>query len=117
MAIRILINLFTNNKLKLNKLFFFKKINNNNTLNQEDIVVAMGIIKKPTSKIEFPAVGNKPLIDSYVIKPDGSRVRISSKAKAGGNIVKPEGILDAADEIDYGFENESKEQAIFKRVL
>jgi len=70
------------------------------------------IIKQPTSKIEFPAVGNEPLIDSYVIKPDGSRVRISSKAKAGGNIVKPEGILNAADEIGYEFENESKEEIL-----
>ena len=36
-------------KLKLNKLFFFRKINNKIALNQDDIVVAIGMIKKPTS--------------------------------------------------------------------
>ena len=38
-----------NTKLKLNKFFIFKKINNKITLNQDDIVVAIGIIMKPTS--------------------------------------------------------------------
>ena len=42
-------NLTIKTKLKLNKLFIFKKINNNTALNQDDIVVAMGIIKNPTS--------------------------------------------------------------------
>ena len=47
--IKILINLFINTKLKLNKLFFLKRINNKITLNQDDIVVAIGIIMNPTS--------------------------------------------------------------------
>ena len=76
---------------------------------------AENVINEPTSKIEFPAIGNEPLIDSYVIKPDGSRIRISSKAKAGGNIVKPEGLLIAADEMGYEFESDSKEE-IFNNI-
>ena len=38
-----------NIKLKLNKFFVFKKINNKEALNQDDIVVAIGIIIKPIS--------------------------------------------------------------------
>ena len=37
-------NLTIKIKLKLNKLFIFKKINNNTALSQDDIVVAMGMI-------------------------------------------------------------------------
>ena len=70
------------------------------------------IIKEPTSKIEFPLKGNEKLVDSYVIKPDGKKVRISSKAKSGGNIVKPEGLLDSARDINYEFENEDKEEIL-----
>ena len=36
-------------KLKLNKFFVFKKINNKIALNQDDIVVAIGMIKNPIS--------------------------------------------------------------------
>ena len=36
-------------KLKLNKFFVFRKINNKIALNQDDIVVAIGMIKNPTS--------------------------------------------------------------------
>ena len=36
------------NKLKLNKFFVFRKINNKIALNQDDIVVAIGMIKNPT---------------------------------------------------------------------
>ena len=36
-------------KLKLNKFFVFRKTNNKIALNQDDIVVAIGIIKNPTS--------------------------------------------------------------------
>tara|TARA_X000000368_G_C22515119_1_gene486651 strand:+ start:349 stop:528 length:180 start_codon:yes stop_codon:yes gene_type:complete len=43
----ILIDLCINNKLKLNKSFFLRKINNNIELNHEDIVVAIGIIINP----------------------------------------------------------------------
>ena len=46
-AIKILVNLYTNTKLKEKKLFFFKKINKIIELNQDDIVVAIGIIIKP----------------------------------------------------------------------
>ena len=70
------------------------------------------IINEPTSKIEFPLKGNEKLVDSYVIKPDGTRVRISSKAKSGGNIVKPEGLLDSARDTNYEFENEDKEEIL-----
>tara|TARA_B110000858_G_C17379545_1_gene283182 strand:+ start:200 stop:373 length:174 start_codon:yes stop_codon:yes gene_type:complete len=38
-----------NIKLKLNKLFILRKINNKIALNQDDIDVAMGIIIKPIS--------------------------------------------------------------------
>ena len=38
-----------NTKLKLNKFFVFRKINNKIALNQDDIVVAIGIIMNPTS--------------------------------------------------------------------
>ena len=38
-----------NVKLKLNKFFVFKEINNKMALNQDDIVVAIGIIMNPTS--------------------------------------------------------------------
>ena len=38
-----------NKKLKLNKFFIFRKINNKMALNQDDIVVAIGIIMNPTS--------------------------------------------------------------------
>ena len=38
-----------NTKLKVNNFFFFRKINNKIALNQDDIVVAIGIIMKPTS--------------------------------------------------------------------
>ena len=48
-ANKILINLFKNTKLKLNKSFIFRKINNKMALNQDDIVVAIGIIINPTS--------------------------------------------------------------------
>ena len=48
-ANKILINLFKNTKLKLNKSFIFKKINNKMALNQDDILVAIGIIINPTS--------------------------------------------------------------------
>ena len=47
-AITILINLLINSKLKSNKFCFFKEINNKIELNQEDIVVAIGIIINPT---------------------------------------------------------------------
>ena len=70
------------------------------------------IINEPTSKIEFPLKGNEKLVDSYVIKPDGTRVRISSKSKSGGNIVKPEGLLDSARDTNYEFENEDKEEIL-----
>ena len=46
---RILINLTIKTKLKLNRPFIFKKINNKIALTQDDIVVAIGIIKNPTS--------------------------------------------------------------------
>ena len=48
-AIKILINLSIKIKLKLNRFFFLSKINKNIALNQEDIVVAIGIIIKPIS--------------------------------------------------------------------
>ena len=48
-AIRILTNLSIKIKLKLKKFLFFKKINKKIALNQDDIVVAIGIIKKPIS--------------------------------------------------------------------
>ena len=38
-----------NTKLKLNKFLVFKKTNNKIALNQDDIVVAIGIIMNPTS--------------------------------------------------------------------
>ena len=38
-----------NTKLKLNKFFVFRKINNKIALNQDDIVVAIGIIINPIS--------------------------------------------------------------------
>ena len=37
-------------KLKLNKFFVFRKINNKIALNHDAIVVAIGIIMKPTSR-------------------------------------------------------------------
>jgi len=70
------------------------------------------VLNLPASKVEFPIRGNEPLVDSYIIKPDGSRVRISSKAKSGGNIVKPEGLLQAAEDINYTFANEDKEEIL-----
>ena len=42
-------NLTIKIKLKLNKLFIFKKIKSKTALTQDDIVVAIGIIKNPTS--------------------------------------------------------------------
>ena len=50
-----------NAKLKLNKFFVFRKINNKVALNQDDIVVAIGIIKNPTSlkKIILISMFNK----------------------------------------------------------
>ena len=36
-------------KSKLNKFFVFRKINNKTALNQDDIVVAIGMIKNPIS--------------------------------------------------------------------
>ena len=47
--INILINLFINSELKLNKFSILKKINNKIALNQDDIVVAIGIIMNPIS--------------------------------------------------------------------
>ena len=44
----IFINLFKNILLNLNKSLFRKLINNTIELNQDDIVVAIGIIMKPT---------------------------------------------------------------------
>ena len=38
-----------NTELKLNKFFVFRKINNKMALNQDDIVVAIGIIMNPIS--------------------------------------------------------------------
>lgn len=70
------------------------------------------ILKEPTSKIEFPIRGNEPLVDSYVIKPDGSRIRVSSKAKSGGNIIKPEGLLKASEDTDYMFDDGDKEEIL-----
>tara|TARA_B110000967_G_scaffold87987_1_gene90611 strand:- start:56 stop:310 length:255 start_codon:yes stop_codon:yes gene_type:complete len=48
-ANKIFINLFMKTKLKLKKFFIFRKINNKMALNQDDIVVAIGIIMNPTS--------------------------------------------------------------------
>ena len=48
-ATKILINLSIKIKLKLNKFFFFNKINRRIALSQEEIVVAIGIIMKPIS--------------------------------------------------------------------
>ena len=60
-AIKILMNLSIKTKLKLNKFFFLSKINKNIALNQEDIVVAIGIIIKPISlkKITLIKIFNK----------------------------------------------------------
>ena len=60
-AIKILINLSIKIKLKLNKFFFLSKINKNIALNQDDIVVAIGIIIKPISlkKIILIKIFNK----------------------------------------------------------
>ena len=60
-AIRILTNLSIKIKLKLNKFFFLSKINKNIALNQDDIVVAIGIIIKPISlkKIILIKIFNK----------------------------------------------------------
>ena len=46
-ATKIFVNLSIKIKLKLNKFFFFNNRNRKIALNQEDIVVAIGIIKKP----------------------------------------------------------------------
>ena len=70
------------------------------------------VLNLPSSKIEFPIRGNEPLVDSYIIKPDGSRVRISSKAKSGGNIVKPEGLLQSAEDTNYIFIDKDKEDIL-----
>ena len=43
----ILINLIIKISLNLNRSLFFRKINNNIELNQEEILVAIGIIIKP----------------------------------------------------------------------
>ena len=43
----ILKNFFINSKLKLKKLSFFRKINKHIELNQDEIVVAIGIIINP----------------------------------------------------------------------
>ena len=61
MAIKILINLLIKTRLKINKFFFFKKINKKIAMNQDDIVVAMGIIIKPISlkKITLISMFNK----------------------------------------------------------
>ena len=48
-ANEILVNLFIKAKLKLNKFFILRKMNNKMALNQDDIVVAIGKIMKPTS--------------------------------------------------------------------
>ena len=60
-AIKILINLSMKIKLKLNKFFFLSKINKNIALNQDDIVVAIGIIIKPISlkKVILISIFNK----------------------------------------------------------
>jgi len=57
----ILKNLETKTKLKLKKLYFFKKINNKIELNHEDMVVAIGIIINPTflKKIILTKIFNK----------------------------------------------------------
>ena len=57
----ILINLEKKIKLNLNNLSFFKKINNKIELNQDDIVVAMGIIINPIflKKITLIMIFNK----------------------------------------------------------
>tara|TARA_B110000114_G_scaffold2011_1_gene1929 strand:+ start:368 stop:541 length:174 start_codon:yes stop_codon:yes gene_type:complete len=48
-------------ELKLNKFFIFKNINNKIALNQDDIEVAIGIIRNPTSlkKIMLISIFNK----------------------------------------------------------
>ena len=46
-AVKILTNLSIKIKLKLKKLSFRKKINNRNALNQDEMVVAIGMIIKP----------------------------------------------------------------------
>ena len=60
-AIKILMNLPIKIKLKLNKFFFLSKINKNIAFNQEDIVVAIGIIIKPISlkKVTLIKIFNK----------------------------------------------------------
>ena len=60
-AVKILINLLIKTRLKINKFSFFKKINKKIALNQDDIVVAMGIITKPISlkKITLISMFNK----------------------------------------------------------
>jgi hypothetical protein len=70
------------------------------------------ILKLPASKIEFPILENEPLVDSYIVQPNGSRIRISSKAKSGGNIVKPEGLLQSAEDTNYTFANKDKEDIL-----
>ena len=58
---KILKNLEINTKLKLKKLSFFKKINNKIELNQEEMVVAIGMIINPTflKKIILIKIFNK----------------------------------------------------------
>tara|TARA_B110001450_G_scaffold44914_1_gene41454 strand:+ start:437 stop:664 length:228 start_codon:yes stop_codon:yes gene_type:complete len=60
-ANKILVNLFINDKLKLNKFLIFKKINNKIALYQDDIVVAIGIIMNPMSlkKITLTRIFNE----------------------------------------------------------
>ena len=61
----ILINLEKKIKLNLNKFSFFKKTNNKIELNQDDIVVAIGIIINPTflKKITLIIIFNKTEIN------------------------------------------------------
>ena len=56
-----------NSELKLNKFFFFKKINNKIALNQDDIVVAIGMIKNPISlkRATLISMFNKTLLKKY----------------------------------------------------
>ena len=60
-AIIILTNLTKKKLLKLKRHLFFRKINNKIALNQDDIVVAIGMIINPTSlkKIILTNIFNK----------------------------------------------------------
>jgi hypothetical protein len=110
---KYLIQLLTNS-VKLNTKEQQEILNNRNFINQieknyGEILGAIHMLESNTKyKVEFPSIGNFPLVD-FFLKKGNSVISVSSKAaSASGNTIKIKNILDRATQNKVGIDPKLK---------